>query len=429
MNAGLTFEAGTALAEQPAATAARNGRRILWVLPYLPWPITSGGKARQFHLIAQMAARGHAITLLAQSKTPLDDAGRRMLEPLLERLIVLPRRPLRSARTLAAALISPAPLLASVNGHAPALTRQFEALLDELWDVVQIEHSYGAQPFLDALRRRERPFVLTEHNVESALGGATYGKWPRWLRPFAAFDRWRQRRWERVVLSQAERVIAVTQDDASALASIGQRPTDVVGNGVAVREFAAVTPDAEASRVLFVGNFEYAPNIDAVEWALEAILPRVWQQLPEARFAVCGHALPASWREQHTDPRIEWHGYVERLQDMQARSSVFLAPLRHGGGSKLKVMEAMAAGLPVVSTRQGVSGLAVRVGVDALVNDDAAALADAIALLLGDPARAARIGEAGRAYVSEHHDWPSCAEALEAVHGRVAPTTWVSTCA
>ena len=90
--------------------------RILWTLPYLPWPTTSGGKTRQFHLLRNLAARGHRITLLVQSKTELNDDTRAALEPWLERLIVIPRRPLRSVRTLLAVAFARPPMLASANG-------------------------------------------------------------------------------------------------------------------------------------------------------------------------------------------------------------------------------------------------------------------------------------------------------------------------
>ena len=99
--------------------------RLLWTLPYLPWPITSGGKARQFHLLRELAGRGHRITLLVQSKTPADDEVLKTLTPLLEELIVLPRRALRHPLTLWHAAMSPLPLLATVNGHAPALAQRF----------------------------------------------------------------------------------------------------------------------------------------------------------------------------------------------------------------------------------------------------------------------------------------------------------------
>jgi polysaccharide biosynthesis protein PslH len=158
--------------------------RILWILPYLPWPTSSGGKTRQYHLLRTMAARGHRITLLVQSKEPLGSEAQTALAPLLDELIVLPRRPLRHPLTLAAACVGPWPLLTCINGLAPALAARFEQLLEHDWDVIQIEHSYGFQPFEQSLRRHRRPFLLTEHNLESSLGGATYSRFPAWAKPF-----------------------------------------------------------------------------------------------------------------------------------------------------------------------------------------------------------------------------------------------------
>lgn len=405
--------------------------RILWTLPYLPWPITSGGKARQYHLIRRMAERGHAITLLVQSKTPLDDATRRALAPWVTELIVLPRRPLKHPLTLWHAATSSLPLLASINSHAPDLAHRFEALLDDgVWDVVQIEHSYGFEPYAHALRRRGQPFILTEHNIESTLGAATYGKWPVWARPLARYDQWRAARWERTVLTQAQAIVAVTEEDARGLAAISGRPVQVVGNGVDAQAFAQVRPDPAAGTVLFVGNYDYAPNVDAVEWALADIFPRLWQRVPTARFLVCGHALPAAWRARFPDPRIEWHGYVEDLAEVQAQASVFLAPLRFGGGSKLKVLEALAASLPVASTREGMSGLGVQDGLQARVADSAQGLAEALASLLENPAQATALGQAARALVAERFDWSAAAQQLESAYACLPAqaTTQVALC-
>ncbi|MBC7701344.1 MAG: glycosyltransferase [Massilia sp.] len=393
--------------------------RVLWTLPYLPWPITSGGKARQYHLLRRMAARGHAITLLVQSKTPADEAVQQALQPLLERLIVVPRRSLRSPRTLWHAATSSAPLLASVNGFAPALSQQFDALLNEHWDVIQIEHSYGFQPFADSLARRGQPFILTEHNVESELGAATYGKWPAVLRPLAHYDQWRARRWEQRVMSRAAAIVAVTESDARMLGAISGRPAHVVNNGVDTRGFAQVQPDPLALAILFVGNYEYAPNVDAVEWAAAEIMPLVWRQRPQARFLVCGHALPDSWRQRFPDPRIEWRGYVDHLPTVQSQSTVFIAPLRFGGGSKLKVLEALAAGLPIVSTQEGLSGLGAQDGVHARVANTAADMAQALVEVMDDPALAARLGQSARELVNQRFDWDAAAAQLEAVYQTV----------
>lgn len=391
--------------------------RILWTMPYLPWPITSGGKARQYHLLRSMAERGHEITLLVQSKTPADADVHAALAPLVKELIVLPRRPLKHPRTLWHAAFSSLPLLTSINGFAPELTARFEALLQRRrWDVVQIEHSYGLQPFEASLRRHQQPFLLMEHNVESELGAATYGKWPWWARPLARYDQWRARRWEHRAMGQASLVVAVTESDAGKLALLSQRRPCVVTNGVDIRGFAAVTPQGDSQRVLFVGNYEYAPNIDAVEWALDEVWPRLWALQPQARFVVCGHALPDAWRQRWTDPRIEWRGYVDHLPTVQAQSAVFLAPLRFGGGSKLKVLEALAAGLPVVSTSEGLTGLGVQADQQALVANEAQAMAQAVSDLLDDPAGAAQMGQRARAHVSARFDWQACAVQLEAAY-------------
>jgi polysaccharide biosynthesis protein PslH len=395
--------------------------RILWTMPYLPWPITSGGKARQYHLLRSMAQRGHEITLLVQAKTPADADVQAALGPLVKALIVLPRRPLKDARTLWHAAFSRLPLLTSINGLAPQLEQQFEALLKQGgWDVVQIEHSYGFEPFEAALRRHKQPFVLVEHNVESELGAATYGKWPAAAKPLARYDQWRAKRWERHVLPQAAQVVAVTESDAAKLAALGARRTHVVSNGVDISGFAQVAPDAAGLRVLFVGNYEYAPNVDAIEWALDEVWPRLWALQPDARFVVCGHAMPPAWRQRWPDERIEWRGYVDSLPAVQSQAAVFMAPLRFGGGSKLKVLEALAASLPVVSTTEGLSGLGVRAGVQALVADEAQAMAQAVCDLLNNPQRATEIGQAARAHVAARFDWQACAMQLEAAYAAMA---------
>ena len=393
--------------------------KILWTLPYLPWPTTSGGKTRQYHLLRSLAARGHRITLLVQSKTTLDAATRAALEPLLERLIVLPRRPLRSFKTLLAVALAPYPMLASINGLAAPLERQIMHLLQEPWDVIQVEHSYSFQPFEQPLRQADMPFILTEHNVESTLGAASYDRLPGWLKPFTLYDQWRYRRWEKRVFGLAHELIAVTEPDAHMLQQRTGKPVSVVVNGVDSSHYASVEPDLHSQWLLFVGNYEYHPNVDAVAWALDSILPALWQLNPNVRFAICGYGLPDSWRQRWPDPRIEWQGFVPDLRDLQRQAAIFFAPLRQGGGSKLKVLEAMAAGLPVVTTEQGSSGLNVSNGQHYLGSEDPHMLAQLLADGLADPQRLQRIGQAGRDYVKNEHDWAVAAAQLEQVYTRL----------
>ena len=394
--------------------------RILWTLPYLPWPTTSGSKTRQYHLIRALAQRGHRITLLVQSKIPLDDAAREALEPLLERLIVLPRRPLHSPLNLLASPIIAYPMRAIINGLAPCLRHRFEQLLDEPWDVIQIEHSYSFQPFETALQSRRLPYMLSEHTLESLTGGANHDRLPLWLRPFNAFDRWRCRRWEQRVLRQPTELVTVSSHDAESIAQLSGRPVNVVVNGVDCDFYQFVEPALHSQRLLFVGNFECGANLEAIEWALEDILPQVWMSNPAVRLAIAGHAMPASWKLHWNDPRIEWLGYCPDLRELQRRSALFFAPLRHAGGSKVKILEAMAAGLPVITTGKGVSGLAVNNGEHYLGSDDGDQLALLITQLLNQPWRMSQLGAAGREFARQRHDWRVAAQQLENVHMRLA---------
>lgn len=220
-------------------------------------------------------------------------------------------------------------------------------------------------------------------------------------------------------MALAAQVVAVTEADALELETITGRNIPVVVNGVDCARYAGVNPSYDSNRLLFIGNYEYPPNVDAVEWAMSEIIPRVWQLRPSARITIAGYALPAEWRQRWPDERIEWHAFVPDLTALQAQAAVFFAPLRTGGGSKLKVLEAMAAGLAVVTTAQGVSGLAVTTGVEYDGGEDAEALAQAVSRQLAEPAAAQRMGTAGRAYVGRAHDWSVAAQQLLDVYATV----------
>lgn len=392
--------------------------KILWTLPYVPWPTVGGNRVRVYNLLRNLSARGHRITLVMQTDCEWDEA-RHELEPLVERIIILWRRRRLSPVTLLAAAFSRYPVDVSIYGFSRSMRKIMQDLLKEPWDIVQVEHSYGLQSFLSILERLDQPFVMTEHNVESTLVHTNHyhHRVPKALLPsLHKFDLWRYRRWERRAFAAPRRLIAVTQPDADRMSTIGHRAVDVIANGADTESGAAVHPARDRPHIMFIGNFAYPPNQDAVEWAASEIMPRIWRTLPAARFIVCGGFARPEWPTRWPDPRIEWRGFVPDIAAVQRECAVFLAPLRSGGGSKLKVLEAMAAGMPVVSTQEGVSGLAAVPEQEYIAGEDADALAAGVIDLLNDPVSSERIGEAGRRYVQTTHGWKALTENLEKVY-------------
>jgi glycosyltransferase involved in cell wall biosynthesis len=374
-----------------------------------------------------MAMRGHRITLLCLAKDKPDWRGLAELRELLDDLIVIPRRSRTSIVTLAKAASAPRrPAVATVNGCNGAYAAAFANLLGQGFDVVQVEHSYAFEPFAKALAVKEIPFLLTEHNVESRLVAQQYARLPWGLRQLAALDACRSRFWERQVIRRAACVVAVTAQDKAEFFSRGARSTALVPNCIDTGTFARVSPSRTAQRLLFVGNYEYAPNVAAVRRLCEGIMPKLWRFHPNARLLVCGNAMPAEWRARWTDPKLEFAGYVKDLPSVHAASSLFIAPLTHGGGSKLKVLEAMSSALPVVGTAESMSGLEIENGRHCLIAESDEDLAHGAARILSGPGTAAQIGENGRSYVTRHHDWAIAADALECAYVRHLATCSIS---
>lgn len=192
----------------------------------------------------------------------------------------------------------------------------------------------------------------------------------------------------------ADGVIVITEEEERFLATReGLTNLFVIPNIVPFRARPQQTRQPE---VLFVGGFRHGPNIDGITWFVETIWPLVRAQVAEARLAVVGSAMPPAVEGLSAAAGVEVLGYVPDTGPYLDRAAVSIAPLRYGAGMKGKVNEAMAAGVPVVSTSFGVQGLAVTSGKHCLVADDATEFAEAVVSLLRDPARAEALGKAGQ---------------------------------
>ena len=286
-------------------------------------------------------------------------------------------------------------------------------------DVVHLQGTFGAAAAALQRRRATVPAVIDDGCVyhlsyerAAALAPSALG------RARGALRAWRLRRFERALARRAHALVAVSEDEARLMRALAPgRRVIVAPNGVDVD---AVAPSPPGDALLFVGLLGYAPNRDAMEWFAREVLPRLGPEVPEVLVAGRdpGPALEALARAH---PRLRLLGFVPELAPLYARAAVFVNPMRGGGGTRLKMLGAMAAGKAVVSTTIGAEGLALTPGREVVIADTPAAFAAAVRELLKDGGRAARLGQAARALVEARYRWEACVAPIEALYASLAP--------
>ncbi len=265
-------------------------------------------------------------------------------------------------------------------------------------DVVVLEHLELA-PLAAHLPPHARTLLTVHHaaarQATQELELATTRRQRSWCRR----ERDRARRLERWAGEHVDTVVTVSTLDAQSIAC----PSVVVPNGTMVSP--DLPPPPHTHVVVFTGDLAYGPNVDGITWFARTAWPLVRSAVPDARLHVVGRSPAVTVRDLSQVPGIEVHADVPTIAPHLAGADVAVVPLRLGGGTRLKALQAMAAGRPVVGTSVGLEGLDVRDGVQARVADDADALAAALVDLLTDPAAAADMAGRAHGWVGEHHDW------------------------
>ncbi len=258
------------------------------------------------------------------------------------------------------------------------------------------------------------PAVVTHHNIESMLMGrrASVEKQPL-ARRFLARETRKLEAYERAESARYDVNIVVSDADGVALASLvpGVRRA-VVPNGVDVTYFAPAEV-AQTPTLVYTGGLTMFANLDAVMYFVKDIWPRIAARVPDATFHAVGRHPPQVLKDAAAaDPRIVVPGFVDDIRPLVGRSAVYVVPLRVGGGTRLKVLDAMAMGKAIVSTSIGCEGIDVRPGEHLVVADTPEAFADATVALLADPARRHALGRAARAQAEAKYAWGHVGEQL-----------------
>lgn len=395
--------------------------KILVLDEEFPWPPNTGKRIRTFNLLSRLG-KDHEVIYLAYGDPDSESyravAEANMTPVALQRKLPPKHGPAFYAR-LMANLLSPYPYI--VTSH---YTRQFNRKMRELIgehqpDIVMAEWTPYALN-LKGLRGVRK--VIVAHNME-------YRIWRRYYRN----ETDQMRRWyireQMIKVERFERRAFGWADGATAVASAeaeeirGWHPkldVQVVENGVDLEYFHPQdTPEAHG-RLVFTGSMDWRPNQDAVKHFMQEILPLVTKRYPQAMISLVGRNPSEQILACDKDPHARVTGTVDDVRGYIAESEVYVVPLRIGGGSRLKILEALAMQKAVVSTSVGAEGLDVTPGENILIADTPEEFANQIGRLLNDSELRASLGKKGRELVTERYGWDFLARKLERFLAKVA---------
>ena len=409
--------------------AERPAMNVLVVSPMVPNRLGTSAGAIVMHGEVQAIAQRHDVTL-ATLATPNDDDALRSLRDDGFRVHAVFRQrdrgPLALVRRVSIGLrsrVDDVPLRTAVF-HERSLQRVLDRLSVTPFDVVHVFDNAMASYRLPPSRSR----ILTELEVRvTAEDGIVAAPSDGNARENES-ERERWWRYQAHVWAQFDRVQVYTNDDAEA----ARRIAPIVADRVRVNPFgvhARDIPSATAERpgaIVFVGGFRHPPNVDAALWLSDEIFPLVHAQHPDAQLSIVGADPPESLRARASES-VHVVGQVDDVEPYVESAAVVVAPMRSGGGMRLKVLQAMAAARPVVTTSRGSAGIwNLASAPTLLIAEDAEGIAEHISKLLASTEARHTLGARARSAVLAHHRWDQFAERLHAIYDEIAPASTVA---
>lgn len=393
---------------------------ILWLNANLLLPLDKGGKLRTWHLMRHLAMH-HEISYLSFADPDTTPAQREGMRDVCAHLQIVPRTdPTKGSGAFyvdAARRIFDRLPYAAGKYRSDDYRAKVETLLREgHFDLVVSDFLV---PAVNMPRRLPCPSVLFTHNVEAEIWRRHYERQRDPLRRFLFKQQWqRMLRFEADTISRFDLVLAVSDTDGETLQRLYGRelkaPAFTVATGVDTTFFAPRSAaDASPKHLVFTGSMDWIPNEDAMTHFCEATLPLIRAQEPDVTVSIIGRAPTPAVRRLADIPGVEVTGRVDDVREHIGRGSVYIVPIRIGGGTRLKIFEAMGMAKAVVSTTIGAEGLPVTDGRDVIIADSPEAFAASVVSLLRDPARRVQFERAARDLVVTQYDWSAVAGQLE----------------
>jgi glycosyltransferase involved in cell wall biosynthesis len=379
---------------------------VLFVSTWYPYPPDNGSKIRAYHLLRALGQR-HRLTLLSFS---FGTAQPGQVAPQVlgcESLDVVRRDPfVRSQVARSLRFLSPTPIVERPIAEMTSLVSR--KLNQNRFDVV-IASTTAMSPY--ALLAGNTPKLLEEHNAWSRWAWQTYqaqGKALQRLRHWVSWQK--RRRYEARVYRRFDRISMVSEEDADVASSLLRGAGDrvhVIPNGVDCEHNHPGLAQPVPNTLIFNGALTYSANHDAMRYFLSEVYPRIRREEPAMSLTITGPTADVDLSALLLDGSVHLSGHVEDVRPLVAGASVCVVPIRQGGGTRLKILEAMALGTPVVATTKAAEGLAVTPEEHILIADEPTGFAAQVLRLLRDSALRKRLARDARRLVEGRYDWPT----------------------
>jgi sugar transferase (PEP-CTERM/EpsH1 system associated) len=400
--------------------------KLLWLNAGLLLPLDKGGKLRTWHVMRHLARR-HDITYLSFEDSSQTQADRLGMREVCSTLETIPRTDTvkgtwRFYAEAAGYLVNPAPYAVAKYRSAAYAARVQQLLATGEFDAVVCDF---LPPVINLPAQLPCPAILFTHNVEAEIWRRHAEQAGNPMSKHLMTQQWRRMlRFEGAALARFDLVLAVSEADGktfSRLYPAGVRgPVHVVQTGVETDYFLPTAAAPERAHMVFTGSMDWLPNEDGMVYFCREILPKIRQTEPEATLSIIGRTPTPAVRKLAEIPGVEVTGRVDDVRPHIARGAVYVVPLRIGGGTRLKIFEAMSMAKAVVSTTVGAEGLPVTSGRNIDIADEPSRFAHAVVRLMRDPEARRAMETAARQLVVERYDWSAVALDFEEALIRVA---------
>ena len=391
-----------------------NKPKLLVLSPVLPFPLIAGGRIRIFHLLKRLS-RHFDITLL--TLTDSRDNAKENGEALsfLDKLIAVPTSQNRFIQLMRILYYLPLvfsgyPLEVIVK-RSNGMSRELRDILEsERYQAVIIEYTQCIQ-YMKPILELRTPVALVEHDIayismrrRAAVHTGFWGMIWRW-------EAARTEKYEKAGWKAFNRIITMSEvDRAEILKDAPYAQVDVIPNGVDTNGLPVMT-EGDQPILVFVGWMRHLPNRDGLAWFLDEVWPLIREQHHTVRFHIIGRGLPDNIRRiADLDDRVDYLGYVRDIEDHVGKAWMSVVPIRIGSGSRLKILESMALGTPIVTTAIGCEGIAARDGEEVMIADAPKEFAEKVLSLLLDSDRRKQLAAKARELVEQQYSWDRISE-------------------